>query len=172
VVADDVIVGVLVSVYVLVDDEVMVRVYVRDGVIVGVLLLVWVAVTVKVALLVWVAVTVKVALLVWLVVTVRVALLVWVAVTLLFSVVVAFGVAVAVLLLVGERVIGVNVDDRVLVADSDGFAVAVSLVVRVGLDGALGVAVDVINVPVGVSLANRNPLIAAEVAIAPSIPEP
>ena len=109
-------------------------------------------------------------LLVWVIVTVDDELSV--GVMLLFGVVVVFGAAVAVLLLVGESVIGVNVDDRVLVADSDGFAVAVSLIVCVGLDGALGVAVDVINVPVGVSLANRNPLIAAEVAIAPSIPEP
>jgi hypothetical protein len=105
-------------------------------------------------------------------VSVTVGMVLFVGVTLLFGVVVVFGAVVGVLLLVGEGVMGVNVDDIVLVADSDGLAVAVRLDVCVGLDVALGVAVDVINVPVGVSLANRNPLIAADVAIAPSIPEP
>ena len=75
-----------------------------------------------------------------------------------------------------ERVsVGVSVNMTfvaLLVGVSDRITVSVLLTVRVGITVLLDVSVLVMSVPVAVSVANRNPLIAADVAIGPSIPEP
>jgi hypothetical protein len=59
-----------------------------------------------------------------------------------------------------------------LVGVSDRITVSVLLTVRVGITVLLDVGVLVMSVPVAVSVANRNPCCAAEVAIAASSPDP
>ena len=75
-----------------------------------------------------------------------------------------------------ERVlvgVAVNITCVVLlVGVSDGITVIVLSTVSVGIAVLLDVGVLVMSVPVAVSVANRNPCCAAEVAIAASSPDP
>jgi len=103
-------------------------------------------------------------------VRVRVVVRVFVTVRVFERVYVGVWVGVCERVLVG---VAVNITRVVLlVGVSDGITVIVLSTVRVGIAVLLDVGVLVMSVPVAVSVANRNPCCAAEVAIAASSPDP